>query len=157
MVQKIESPAGASFEDLASEADDLGAGLDEGKGGPVQLAPEKPDHPTNAQVIAGAIAAGRDAFCMFTKLESPKRQLTEPRILDLAAAWAKVADKYNVDLYKLMGDYGPEFAALFVTWQIAQDLRAGVRAEIAAREKKPDAAAPAGQGEPFDDAAANVG
>lgn len=92
---------------------------------------------SNAQIIAGAIAAGRTVFCAVTKLESPAIHLSDDKAQQLGAVWGPVADKYGLNLNDAIGGYAVEFAALIVTAQIGFELRRAVREEMAARAAKP--------------------
>lgn len=94
---------------------------------PVQL--------TNVQAIAGAIGAGREAFCFFTKLESPRRVLVDDTVQQLAALWAPVADKHGFNLGDYLGDYALELAAAIGTFTIVAQLRSAVALEIAEKQK----------------------
>jgi hypothetical protein len=99
---------------------------------------------TNAQAIAGAIGAGREAFCFFTKLNSPRRVLDDATVSGLGELWAPVLDKHGISLGDYLGDYALEIAAVIGTVAIAAQLRTAINAEIKAQtvdEEK--AAAPA--------------
>jgi hypothetical protein len=91
---------------------------------------------TNAQVFAGAIAAGREVFCLVTKLQSPKIVLTDDRTTQIGALWGPVLDKHGIQLGDYLGDYALEIAAVIGTIGIAAELRTAVSAELASR--KPD-------------------
>lgn len=88
---------------------------------------------TNAQAFAGAIGAAREAFCFFTKLNSPKSVLTDDRVGQLGALWGPVFDKHGFSLGDIMGDYALEFSAVIGTISVVTELRAAVTAEIAQR------------------------
>lgn len=87
---------------------------------------------SNAQILAGAIAAGRDAFCAFTKLQSPRTILTDDRVQTVGDLWGPVCDKHGWNLGKYLGDYAVEFTAIVGTIGIVAEIRAAVRAELAA-------------------------
>lgn len=110
--------------------------------------PEAPQAPTNAQVIAGALAMGREVFCAVSKLKSPKIHLNDEAVQQLGAVWGPVCDKHGWDMNAAMGDWGIEIAAIVVTAQIGLTLRAAVVEEIAARNAKPVQAETVGEGEP---------
>ncbi len=110
--------------------------------------PEAAPAPTNAQVIAGALAMGREVFCAVSKLQSPRFHLNDEAVQQLGAVWGPVCDKHGWDLNAAMGDWGIEIAALVVTAQIGLTLRAAVVEEIAARNAKPVQAETVGEGEP---------
>lgn len=96
---------------------------------------------TNAQAMAGAIAAGREAFCFFTKLESPRRVLDDDRVGQLAALADPVLTKHGIELGKYLGDYGPEIALAVGVFAVVTELRAAVAAEVKAKapkDKEPD-------------------
>lgn len=97
---------------------------------------QEPEAPalTNTQIISGALAMGRDVFCTFTDLQSPQRTLDNAKTDALGEAWGKVCDKRGYDLGGYLGDYVLEIGAIVVTFAIAKDVRAGVLAELAARE-----------------------
>lgn len=132
-------PAPGSLDALAIEADNLtdtsAPGADQT--GQDTSGQEQPQQMTNAQIIAGAIAAGRTVFCAVTKLESPAIHLSDEKAQQLGAVWGPVCDKYGWSLNDAIGGYAVEFAALIVTAQIGFELRAAVREEIAARAAKP--------------------
>lgn len=93
---------------------------------------------TNAQALCGAIAAAREAFCFYTKLQSPRVVLVDEQVQNLAALWAPVLDKHGINLSKYMGDYALEMTAIVGTLTIASSLRIAVSAELAQlREDKP--------------------
>jgi hypothetical protein len=91
---------------------------------------------SNQQAIAGALAAGREAFCLFTKLQSPKQTLDDATCDQLSAVWAKVLDKRGIQLSKYMGDYAAEIAAAMATFAVAKAVHGGVQAELAARRSE---------------------
>lgn len=93
---------------------------------------------SNEQAIAGAIGAAREAFCFFTKLESPKRILNDGIVGELGALWAPVADKYNLNLGDYMVGYALELAAAIGTITIVSQLRSAVSAEIAIKKAAQD-------------------
>lgn len=89
---------------------------------------------SNAEIISGAIQVGRDVFCTFTDLSSPKDTLNDSRAASLGEAWGKVCDKRGYNLQGYLGDYMLEIAAAMATFAIAREVRAGVMAELKARE-----------------------
>ena len=91
---------------------------------------------SNAQAVAGAIAAGREAFCFFTKLESPRRVLTDDRAGQLAALADPVLTKHGIELGRYLGDYGAELALAIGLFSVVSELRAAVAAELASRAAK---------------------
>lgn len=97
---------------------------------------------TNAQALAGALGAGREAFCFFTKLQSPRVVLTDARIGELAALAEPVLTKHGIDLGQYLGDYGPELALAVATFGLVMELRAAVVAEVASKPKPETEAAP---------------
>lgn len=99
--------------------------------------PEAAAPPSNAQVIAGALALGREVFCAVSKLQSPKVHLNDEAVQQLGAVWGPVCEKHGWNLHEAMGDWGLEIAALVVTAQIGLALRAAVVEELAARNAKP--------------------
>lgn len=102
---------------------------------------QQPEGITNAQAFAGALAAGREAFCFFTKLDSPRRVMTDDRVGQLAALADPVLKKHNIELGKYLGDFGPEIALAVGVFSLVTELRGAVAAEIAERkaaEKKTD-------------------
>ena len=94
----------------------------------------KPPPLTNPEIIAGAITIGRDVFCTFTDLSSPRNTLNDKRAEDLGEAWGKVCDKRQINLQGYLGDYMVEIAAAMATFAIAREVRAGVLAELKDRE-----------------------
>lgn len=90
---------------------------------------------TNAAAIGAALQAGREAFCLFTKLQSPKATLTDADCSQLGDLWGKVLDKRGIQLSRYMGDHAAEIAAAMGTFSIALAVRAGVVAELAQRAK----------------------
>lgn len=106
---------------------------------------QEPQRLTNAQIVAGALAAGRDVFCIVTKLESPKQHLDAAAVQQLGELWGPVLDKHGIDLATYLGDYALEIGAVIGTITIGAKLRAAVIAEMIA--KRPQAAsAPADDG-----------
>ena len=91
---------------------------------------------TNAQAFAGALAAGREMFCFFTKLESPRRVLNDSRVTELAALVDPVLSKHGIQLGEYLGDYGAELALAVATFSLVTELRAAVNAELAAKAPK---------------------
>jgi hypothetical protein len=98
----------------------------------------EPQAVTNAQAVAGALAAGREAFCFFTKLESPRRVLTDDRVGQLAALAAPVLAKHGIELGQYLGDYAAELALAVAAFSVVVELRAAVNAEIASKAPKAD-------------------
>lgn len=135
MVQRTERHEGEeTLDDLAAVADNMGGGAGEPPGTDLTVI-DGPQPPTNAQLLAVALTAGRDVFCGFTKLQSPLTTLPDDKVKALADAWGPVLDKHGINLTQYMGDFALEFAALAVTLQIGLEVRAGVQAEIAQREQ----------------------
>lgn len=97
---------------------------------------------TNAQALAGALGAGREAFCFFTKLSAPRSVLTDSRISELAALAEPVLAKHGIDLGQYLGDYAPELALAVATFGIVVELRAAVAAEVASKAKTEPSAGP---------------
>ena len=100
----------------------------------------QPPPVTNAQAFAGAVAAGREMFCFFTKLESPRRVLNDGRITELAALVDPVLAKHGIQLGQYLGDYGAELALAVATFSLVTELRAAVNAELAAKAPKEESA-----------------
>jgi len=145
------------LENLAAQAD--AQALNHQQEAAPGAAPEAPEPagPTNAQILAGAIAAGREVFCVVTKLEAPRHGLSDEHAAQLGALWAPVLEKHGIDMGKYLGDYALELAAAMGTFTIVVNLRKMVLYEIAMKEraaKPPPAAAPA---DIPPEAAANVG
>lgn len=134
---------GGDLVQLEAEAAALDAGGDgTAAPGAAVPGPAEAPKPTNAEILTNAFGAACFAFCFATKLESPKAVLTDETNAKLGAAWGAVADHYRVDLHRYMGDATmPLLAAAYATFQVAQDLRRLVSAEIAQRAKD-QAAAP---------------
>jgi len=95
---------------------------------------EEPAPPSSAQILAGAIAAGREVFCIVTRLESPKKTLSDDTAKALGGMWGPVLEKHGIDLNRYMGDYAMEISAVIGTLTIGAAVRAGVLAEIASRK-----------------------
>lgn len=104
----------------------------------VDAAPE-PEALTAAQIIGGALAAGREVFCMVTKMDSPRKTLDDDTAQRIGALWGPVLDKHGIDLGKYIGDYALEAAAVIGTITIAASVRRGVLDEMAAMDRKTDA------------------
>ena len=123
-----------SLEALAEQAENIGAELEAGDG----LEGAAPQAPaiTNAQAFAGAMGAAREAFCFFTKLQSPRVVLTDDKVAQLGALWGPVLDKHGINLGDMMGDYALEFAAIIGTISVVGELRQAVTLELAARQPK---------------------
>jgi hypothetical protein len=98
---------------------------------------------SNEQTIAGAIGAAREAFCFFTRLESPRRVLDDPTVSQLAALWAPVCEKHGINLGQYLGDYALELAAAIGTFTVVASLRTAVVAELASIQAAKDAKAQA--------------
>lgn len=124
------TPAADPLEALAAQAAGLEASQD------AQAAPDDAQaipSLSNAQAIAGAIGAGREAFCFFTKLTSPRRVLDDATVSGLGELWAPVLDKHGIRLGEYLGDYALEIAAVLGTVAIAAQLRTAAAAEIKAQ------------------------
>jgi hypothetical protein len=93
---------------------------------------------TNAQILAGAIAAGREVFCAVTKLKSPKTHLDDDTAKRLGELWGPVLEKHGWNLGEVMGNYALEVAAIIGTLTIGASVRAAVIAEIASQRKADD-------------------
>lgn len=113
---------------LAAQAESLNAS-EEPQPGQAQPIPPL----TNAQAVAGAIGAGREAFCFFTKLKSPRAVLNDATVTQLGDLWGPVLDKHGINLSAYLGDYALHFTAAIGTFAIAAQLRAAVQAEIKAQ------------------------
>lgn len=113
---------------LAAQAESLNAS-EEPQPGQAQPIPPL----TNAQAVAGAIGAGREAFCFFTKLKSPRAVLDDATVGQLGELWGPVLDKHGINLSAYLGDYALEIAAAIGTFAIAAQLRTAVQAEIKAQ------------------------
>ena len=126
---------------LAAQAETLAAPTDgQGQGAPGEAGQAEPLGMSNAQAVAGALAAGREAFCFFTKLQSPRAVLSDQRIGELAALAEPVLAKHGIDLGQYLGDYAAELALVLAVVSVSSELRAAALAEIAAKEKtKPEA------------------
>lgn len=94
-------------------------------GGPVAAPPI-----TNEQVIADVAALIRDVLCMVLNVNSPKTTLGDAQIKGLAAAWGKVATKYQIDLANLKGAYVLEVAAVAQTAIIGMAVYNGLGQEL---------------------------
>lgn len=94
---------------------------------------------SNAQVVTGTVAMMREIFCMYTKLESPRRVINDQRTIELGGVWGPVCDKHGINLQEWLGDYFVEATAVMVTFTILGEVRAAVQAEQAAKkaEQKP--------------------
>jgi hypothetical protein len=151
MVKRIEPtpPAGESLEDLTGEAERIDAEQTIQPGADVAVL-DRAAPPTNTELLASALGAGRDVFCAYTGFESPKANLPDDKVRNLAEAWGKVLDARGINLLDHMGDYALEFAACAVTFKIGSAVAEGVRAEIAQREaankKPPEVPAPDAHG-----------
>lgn len=142
MNQPTPTPAADPLEALAAQAASLEQTQDT-QGQPEGEAQAIPSL-SNAQAIAGAIGAGREAFCFFTKLNSPRRVLDDATVSGLGELWAPVLDKHGISLGDYLGDYALEIAAVIGTVAIAAQLRTACAAEIKAQTVDEDkAAAPA--------------
>lgn len=97
---------------------------------------------TNAQALAGALGAGREAFCFFTKLTAPRTVLTDARIGELASLAEPVLAKHGIDLGAYIGDFAPELALAVATFGLVVELRAAVAAEVATKAKTEPSAGP---------------
>lgn len=132
-----EGSGDPAIDDLAAAADSIGT---EGEGSPkppgTDIVVAEAGPPTNEQLLAGALSAGRETFCLFTKFESPRVTLNDDVAKQLGNLWGPVLTKHGIDLNRYMGDYALEIAAAFGTFQIAAAVRSGVVAEMREREAK---------------------
>ena len=137
--------AGGALEELAGQAEALGAVPGDGteEGG----APEAPAAvvPSNQQLLAGIIEAVRDGFCAFTSLSTPRAILTTGSVESVAGAWAKVLDNRGISLHDYLGKNSDVLSAIIVTAPIAMALYRAVGAEHMTRQAmtKPKDAEPA--------------
>lgn len=136
-----------SLDDLAS----LAAGLE----GPAATAPGgSPTAPgalqaqrqTNAQLIASALGAGRDGFCAFTELQSPRATMSDAKCREVGELWGAWCDRRGIDLAAKMGEHGDTLAASLATFMLGAAVVQAVRMELATR--KPVDAKPKGGAEP---------
>jgi hypothetical protein len=109
-------------------------------GSPGEPGQPEPAGITNAQAFAGAMAAGREAFCFFTKLESPRRVLNDDRIGQISGLADPVLTKHGINLGAYLGDFGPEIALAVATFGLVAELRAAVNAEIQAKTREIESA-----------------
>lgn len=89
---------------------------------------------SNAQVVTGTVAVMREIFCMYTKLESPRRVINDQRCTDLGGVWGPVCDKHGINLQEWLGDYMLEASAVMMTFTILGEVRAAVQAEQSAKK-----------------------
>jgi hypothetical protein len=131
------------FADLASEAAALEQPAGQGEGGEPGGAQAGPAMPTNAEVIAQALAVVRDTLSAFAKVQSIKRTMNDETCKVLADVWAPVCNKHGVNLANMAGDYLPELRAAMTTAGIVtvawSELRDEMRA-MKATPVQPDAA-----------------
>lgn len=141
VTEKLDDLANREFTAIGGTpgAPDVGQDGVPGEGDPTPL--------TAAQIIGGALAAGREVFCLVTKLDSPKRVLTDDRAQHLGALWGPVCEKHGIDLAKYLGDYALEVGALVGSFAVVMELRAAVTAEIVAKRGKADTQATEQHGE----------
>lgn len=133
-------PAPDPLDALAAQAETLNASEDQQQQpGQAEPIPKL----TNAQAIAGAVGAGREAFCFFTKLKSPRAVLDDATVGQLGELWGPVLDKHGINLGEYLGDYALEIAAAIGTFAIAAQLRTAVNAEIKAQTVDAEPATPA--------------
>lgn len=126
----------AVLADHAQGLDAAAAGVGTAEAGE-GAAPSEPPGQSNAELLAGTFQMLREAGCVLGGVESPRRVLDDSTLAALGNAWGVVCDKRGWNLQQLMGNYGPEVAAVMLSITIAQRLNAAVRAELAAREPKP--------------------
>lgn len=84
----------------------------------------------NAQVLVMVLGMARDVVCMVADLKSPKQTLRDENIKVLADAWGKVAEKHQLDLATIQGNYALELSAAFATFIIGKAVYEGVNAEL---------------------------
>lgn len=123
----------AGLDALAGEAAALDAGPAPEPGTAVAVAQQgqaEPPKLTNEQIIAGALSAGREIFCVVTKTKSPKATLTDEVTKQLGDVWGPVATKYGLDLSETMGQYALEFAAVTSTLAVIMHVRAAYQDEL---------------------------
>src|SRR4051812_9696732 len=110
MVKRIEESTdphaesgGEDLNDLAHEGEALGQVDGGDAAAPGTALVPTPAPPTNAQLFAGAIAAGREAFCAFTRFESPRKTLSDEAVQRLGEVWGPVLDKHGINLHSYLG------------------------------------------------------
>lgn len=111
-----------------------------GPDAPTDAAAPPPPPLTSAQILAGAICAGREVFCAVTQFQSPRRHLDDATAAHLGELWGPVLEKHNIDLGKYLGDWGVEIAAVLGTAGIVMTLRKAVMAEARERDQRQEAA-----------------
>ena len=123
--------------------DDLEGRIFTAIGGPDTAAADPAAAPppplTSAQIIAGAISAGREVFCAVTQFQSPRRHLDDATAQHLGELWGPVLEKHHIDLGKYLGDWGVEIAAVLGTAGIVLTLRKAVMQEARERDARQDA------------------
>lgn len=135
-----------ALEALATQADNMAAPVEGDGQQPAPAAAEQPA-PGNFEAIAFLLAGFRVVFSQVTGTQSLHRTLDDQKVHACATVLAPVADKYGFQLGGYLG--GPEGTALMVAGPILWSAAAELRAELAARKRKPEkleaapAAAPA--------------
>lgn len=124
------------FDALAGEAAALEGAADQA-GGTGEAAQAGPAMPTNAEVIAQALALVRDTAGAFAKVNSLKRTLNDETCRTLADVWAPVCDKHGVNLAAMAGDYLPELRAIMTTAGIVTVAWSELREEMRAMNATP--------------------
>lgn len=107
-------------------------GTDEAVNGPAPGGPDAPPTANNATIIAGAVSAGREAFCFFTKLQSLRVTLNDEIATGLGEAVGPALSKHGIELKALIGDFGAELTAAAALYAVVTGVIDGHRAEVAA-------------------------
>lgn len=140
MVTTTKTAPVSDLEALAQQAESMEAeAVAAAPGAPGEPATPEPEKLSNAQILSGGLIAGRGVFCSVTKFESPKTTLSDDSAHRLGEVWGPLFTKWGIELGDYVGEYALELAAIVVTAEIGLSVRAGVVAEMIARDQKPEA------------------
>lgn len=138
-----------SLDDLAGLAGSLEGPAAAALGGtPTAPLADQVQRQTNAQILAGALSAGREGFCIFTGLQSPRATMSDAKCREVGELWGAWCDRRGVDLAAKMGNHGDTLAAAMATFMLAIAVYQAAHLELATRKpvevKKETSTAPAG-------------
>ncbi len=137
-------PAANPLENLATQADNMAPPLGEGvtDADVAERQAQEQARPSNAQLLAGMFTLARDTVTQLADVQSIQTTLGPPQIEQLGSLWGQVLDGYGITLDAYMGKHGALIAATLATIAIGVNVRAGYRAEQAARADKNPTPAP---------------
>lgn len=122
---------------LASQAASEQIVTEQGADGQPLAADAPPVDMSNDKCLMMAFEVMRETLCSFAKVASPKQTMSNEAMQPVADAVGAVLDKYGVSLSGVAGDFMTEIKAAIVTVPVLLSIRAGLQAEIKAKQEKP--------------------